>query len=174
MSDPSETNGRPLASTFQQFDNTTQQQQQPPLRRRTTSQSSDERVGGTKSTSSRRRPGPRKELSFGPHTGSSRGDSSTMQRSVSPSQMSPEMQSVNYTRTGRISKAKKGLKVHNCECGRVSHIYSTPLQLSPILLAARLAEHLIVRRLIAACTTRFGAQRPRICSFEFAMSVYSR
>jgi hypothetical protein len=29
------------------------------------------------------------------------------------------MSSVNYTRTGRISKAKKGLKVHNCEnCGR--------------------------------------------------------
>jgi hypothetical protein len=26
--------------------------------------------------------------------------------------------SVNYTRTGRISKAKKGLKVYSCECGR--------------------------------------------------------
>ncbi|KAF1917591.1 hypothetical protein BDU57DRAFT_170397 [Ampelomyces quisqualis] len=25
---------------------------------------------------------------------------------------------INYTRTGRISKAKKGLKVHECECGR--------------------------------------------------------
>jgi hypothetical protein len=29
--------------------------------------------------------------------------------------------SINYTRTGRISKAKKGLKVWNCDdCGRVS------------------------------------------------------
>ncbi|KAF1917860.1 hypothetical protein BDU57DRAFT_514330 [Ampelomyces quisqualis] len=26
--------------------------------------------------------------------------------------------SVHYTRTGRISKAKKGLKVHTCDCGR--------------------------------------------------------
>ncbi|KAJ4299425.1 hypothetical protein N0V90_004670 [Kalmusia sp. IMI 367209] len=31
--------------------------------------------------------------------------------------MSPDS-SVHYTRTGRISKAKKGLKVHHCECGR--------------------------------------------------------
>jgi hypothetical protein len=114
-----------LASTIQQPEGSTpQQQQQSPIRRkRRNSQSSDERIGGTKSTASRRRPGNRKEASFGPHTGSSRGDSSTMQRSTSPTQLSPEMSSVNYTRTGRISKAKKGLKVHNCEnCGRVSHI----------------------------------------------------
>ncbi|KAH9875618.1 hypothetical protein IAQ61_003082 [Plenodomus lingam] len=33
--------------------------------------------------------------------------------------MASSPSSVNYTRTGRISKAKKGLKVHNCEhCGR--------------------------------------------------------
>jgi hypothetical protein len=32
--------------------------------------------------------------------------------------------SINYTRTGRISKAKKGLKVHNCECGRVRYMQS--------------------------------------------------
>lgn len=25
---------------------------------------------------------------------------------------------IHYTRTGRISKVKKGLKVYNCECGR--------------------------------------------------------
>lgn len=82
-------------------------------KRRRSSQSSDDRVGGTKSTS-RRRLGTSKEAS-GPHTGSSRGDSSTMQRSPSPTEMQQE---VNYTRTGRISKAKKGLKVHHCECGR--------------------------------------------------------
>ncbi|KAF3036770.1 hypothetical protein E8E11_005819 [Didymella keratinophila] len=28
------------------------------------------------------------------------------------------MSTVNYTKTGRVSKAKKGLKVHDCECGR--------------------------------------------------------
>ncbi|KAF2186147.1 hypothetical protein K469DRAFT_146292 [Zopfia rhizophila CBS 207.26] len=117
MSDPSETGGRPLASTIQQPEGNTQPQALRRKRRRS-SQSSDERVGGTKSTSSRRRPGTRKEASFGPHVGSSRGDSSTMQQSTSPTQMSPEVTTVNYTRTGRISKAKKGLKVHNCECGR--------------------------------------------------------
>ncbi|KAF2119235.1 fungal-specific transcription factor domain-containing protein [Lophiotrema nucula] len=79
-------------------------------KRRKDSQSSDDRVGGTKSTSSRRRPGTKKEASFGPQTG---GESSTMQPS-----MSPEANAVHYTRTGRISKAKKGLKVHNCDCGR--------------------------------------------------------
>ncbi|KAF2791586.1 hypothetical protein K505DRAFT_339452 [Melanomma pulvis-pyrius CBS 109.77] len=124
MSDPSETGGRPLASSIPQPEASTQQ---PSLRRkrRQSSQSSDERVGGTKSTSStsshhhRRRPGTRKEALFaGPHTGSSRGDSSTMQPSASPTQMSPDLSSVAYTRTGRISKAKKGRKVHNCECGR--------------------------------------------------------
>lgn len=44
-----------------------------------------------------------------------------MQRSTSPTQMSPDS-SVHYTRTGRISKAKKGLKVHHCDCGRVSDV----------------------------------------------------
>ncbi|KAF2006067.1 hypothetical protein P154DRAFT_423278 [Amniculicola lignicola CBS 123094] len=121
MSDPSETSGRPLASTIQQLEGITQQQPQPSLRprRRRDSHSSDERVGGTKSIPSRRRLGVRKEASIGPHTGSSRADSSTMQRSTSPTQMSPaELAAVHYTRTGRISKAKKGLKVHNCQCGR--------------------------------------------------------
>lgn len=32
------------------------------------------------------------------------------------------MNHVNYTRTGRISKAKKDVKnAHVCECGKVSH-----------------------------------------------------
>lgn len=38
-----------------------------------------------------------------------------------PAPVKPD-RGVNYTRTGRISKAKKGLKVHSCECGRVSHV----------------------------------------------------
>lgn len=46
-----------------------------------------------------------------------------MQRSTSPTQMSPDS-SVHYTRTGRISKAKKGLKVHHCDCGRVRTVFS--------------------------------------------------
>ena len=45
-----------------------------------------------------------------------------MQRSISPQNMSPE-NTVHYTRTGRISKAKKGLKVHHCDCGRVSYMF---------------------------------------------------
>ncbi|KAF2133716.1 hypothetical protein P153DRAFT_380904 [Dothidotthia symphoricarpi CBS 119687] len=35
--------------------------------------------------------------------------------SISPANIAPM---VHYTRTGRISKAKKGLKVHACECGK--------------------------------------------------------
>ncbi|KAF2273075.1 uncharacterized protein EI97DRAFT_461334 [Westerdykella ornata] len=118
MSAPTETSGHPLASHVQHPEGTSTSQPSSLRRKRTTSQSSDERVGGTKSTSSRRRPANRKEASLGPHTGSSRGNSSTMKRSASPSHMPPELPTVNYTRTGRISKAKKGLKVHNCECGR--------------------------------------------------------
>ncbi|KAF2707908.1 hypothetical protein K504DRAFT_511845 [Pleomassaria siparia CBS 279.74] len=118
MSDPSDRSGRPLASNIQQPGSSIPS---PTFRRKRqqSSQSSDERVGGTKSTISSRRPTTKKEALFaGPHTGSSRGDSSAMQRSASPTQMSPELSAVAYTRTGRISKAKKGRKVHNCECGR--------------------------------------------------------
>ncbi|KAF2753535.1 hypothetical protein EJ05DRAFT_514992 [Pseudovirgaria hyperparasitica] len=39
----------------------------------------------------------------------------TMHRSDTPPSMA---QDIAYTRTGRISKAKKGLKVHHCKCGR--------------------------------------------------------
>lgn len=123
MSDLSETSGRPSVSSIQQLQGTI-----PSLtatqRRRRSSHSSDERTGGTKSTSSRRRPGIRKEATLGPNNPSSRGDTSNMQRSTSPTQMSPDSGSVHYTRTGRISKAKKGLKVHHCDCGRVSTGFS--------------------------------------------------
>ncbi|KAF1950618.1 hypothetical protein CC80DRAFT_226617 [Byssothecium circinans] len=120
MSDLSETGGRPLPSSTQQTQGNNNNTDHPPStsqrRRRRASQSSDERISGTKSNSSRRRLGTRKEATLDPHVGSPRGHSVTMQRSTSPAHMSPE--SVHYTRTGRISKAKKGLKVHNCHCGR--------------------------------------------------------
>ncbi|KAF2439520.1 hypothetical protein P171DRAFT_369956 [Karstenula rhodostoma CBS 690.94] len=110
MSDPSETSGRPSAPSIQQPESTI-----PPLttprRYRKPSHLSDERIGVTNPTASRR-PGNSKQT-----TNPTRGDSSTMQRSASPTQMSPDS-SVHYTRTGRISKAKKGLKVHHCDCGR--------------------------------------------------------
>ncbi|CAI6342156.1 unnamed protein product [Periconia digitata] len=126
MSDPSDLSGPPLASTIHQQHHQQQQHQHQPSqanqasppsasrrrRRRQDSQSSDERVDSAKPISSRRRLGSRKE----PRRDSSIVDSPTMQRSASPSHPSPD--SVHYTRTGRISKAKKGLKVHNCECGR--------------------------------------------------------
>ncbi|KAF2634247.1 hypothetical protein P280DRAFT_494410 [Massarina eburnea CBS 473.64] len=118
MSDHSETGGRPLATHTYQPEGTNPTPTTPHHRRRRTSQSSDERIGGTKSTA-RRRPGTKTDTTLGPHVGSSRGNSSTMQRSTSPTQMSPE--SVHYTRTGRISKAKKGLKVHNCERHQKNH-----------------------------------------------------
>lgn len=50
-----------------------------------------------------------------------------MPRSVSPMDTAP----TKYTKTGRISKAKKGLKVHLCEsCGKVCaycFFYSVPI-----------------------------------------------
>ena len=119
MSDPSETSGRPLASNLPPSSEGTPQHPLTRRKRRRSSQSSNDLTGGTKS-SSRRRLGATKEAS-GPHTRSSRDD---MQRSPSPTEMQQE---VNYTRTGRISKAKKGLKVHHCECGRVSYVFSSSL-----------------------------------------------
>ena len=59
----------------------------------------------------RRRSSSRSE-SFGPHDGSSRGIPATMQRSLGPS----EPDAITYTpTTRRVSKAKKGKRVHACE-----------------------------------------------------------
>lgn len=122
MSDPSETSGRPSTSTTHHLQGNLPSLLAPQRRRRT-SHSSDERIGGTKSASSRRRLGTRNETTFDLAHLPSNGDGSIMQRSTSPTQMSPDS-SVHYTRTGRISKAKKGLKVHHCDCGRVSDVQS--------------------------------------------------
>lgn len=121
MSELTETSGRPLAST------TTQQPQLPEgntihpptsthTRHRKNSQSPDEQSKASNNTTSHHLPGTVKQASPGPHVGSSRSE----QRSTaSPMNMASQLSSVHYTRTGRISKAKKGLKVHNCEnCGR--------------------------------------------------------
>ena len=127
MSDPSETSGRPSTPYTQQLESNT-----PSLlahqRRRRISHSSDERIGGIKPTSSRCGPRTRKDSTLGSAHPPSFADNSIMQRSTSPSQMSPGG-SVNYTRTGRISKAKKGLKVHHCDCGRVSTCSKLPARL---------------------------------------------
>ncbi|KAF2204300.1 hypothetical protein GQ43DRAFT_182554 [Delitschia confertaspora ATCC 74209] len=117
MSNSTPSGGRPLATNSGSSESTTQLS---PLHKRKprSSRLSNERTGGVKPTSSRRRPGTRIEATFRPHTGSSRGESPTMQRSTSPAQILPGATPINYTKTGRISKAKKGLKVHTCECGR--------------------------------------------------------
>ncbi|KAI4626496.1 hypothetical protein J4E83_003647 [Alternaria metachromatica] len=119
MSEPSETGGLPL-------DLNTHQQQQPTgstihppttprVDYRKTSQSSNDLPKASKAASPRRRPGTTKQAPSGPHTGSSRSEE---QLGLSPTNMSSH-NNIHYTRTGRISKAKKGLKVHNCEnCGR--------------------------------------------------------
>ncbi|KAF2138592.1 uncharacterized protein K452DRAFT_88781 [Aplosporella prunicola CBS 121167] len=83
--------------------------------RRHTSESSEEASRSfQKALSSRHRP-QSSSSTKPPHSydGSPR-DFSIMQRSVSPSETPTK-----YTKTGRISKAKKGLKVHLCEsCGK--------------------------------------------------------
>lgn len=128
MSEPSETGGLPLdlnAHQQQQPTGSTIHQPSPPrVDYRKTSQSSNDLPKASKAASPRRRPGTTKQAPSGPHTGSSRSEE---QPGLSPTNMSSH-NNIHYTRTGRISKAKKGLKVHNCEnCGRVSHFDSIPL-----------------------------------------------
>ncbi|CAN9273171.1 unnamed protein product [Alternaria alternata] len=120
MSEPTETGGLPLdLKTHQQQqpkDSIIHQPTLPRVEYCTTSQSPNNSSKGTKATSPRRRPGTIKQAPSGPHTGSSRSE---QQPALSPTDMSSHNPSIHYTRTGRISKAKKGLKVHNCEnCGR--------------------------------------------------------
>jgi hypothetical protein len=125
MSEPSETSGRPLTPS-------TKQEKQPegntiiPSSSTHTTQhksslSLDDSSKVKKSKSPHRRPGPiTTKTPSDPHVGSSRPKQQSTSSLASMMSRSP---SINYTRTGRISKAKKGLKVHNCECGRVSHMY---------------------------------------------------
>ncbi|KAK0660668.1 Krueppel-like factor 15 [Lasiodiplodia hormozganensis] len=96
-------------------------QHQPPSRRRA-SQSSDEGRRSLKSSSSisgpRRSsikaPSPHRDGSSRDNVEASSSTAAAMQRSASPSELPTK-----YTKTGRISKAKKGLKVHLCEsCGK--------------------------------------------------------
>lgn len=117
MSEHRETGSRPLAPTTQHqtqqseavLVNTAPAPEDKRLKRSSTS--SNGTATDTKPTPSRRRSGNPKT-----HTESDAGSSRTARRSTtSPNNMS----TVNYTKTGRVSKAKKGLKVHDCECGRV-------------------------------------------------------
>ncbi|KAF2024308.1 hypothetical protein EK21DRAFT_104758 [Setomelanomma holmii] len=120
MSEPTETSGRPLVPNIKQEQqpegNTINQPSSSSrTKHRKSSQPSDDCNDASKFTNSRRRPGTTIKTPSGPHAGSSRSE----QRSTtSPANMMSQSPSINYTRTGRISKAKKGLKVHNCECGR--------------------------------------------------------
>ncbi|KAL6705033.1 hypothetical protein ACN47E_007436 [Coniothyrium glycines] len=120
MSELSETSGRPSTSTIAQkqlpHGNVVQQPSSPRTKHRQASRSSNSLLSELKTAKSRRRSGDTKKVSSGPHTGAS---PSEQQSILSPAVMSSPLPSVHYTRTGRISKAKKGLKVHNCaKCGR--------------------------------------------------------
>jgi len=121
MSEPRETGGLPLERTTKQQQhlehNTTPQPSPFNLEQYQTLPPSSTKRKGVKIVGPRRRTGTIEQATPGLHIGSSQAE----QRSASSStSMASHMSSVNYTRTGRISKAKKGLKVHNCEnCGRV-------------------------------------------------------
>lgn len=103
--------------------------------RRRASQSSDEGRRSLKSSSSisgprrssTKAPSPHRDGSSRDNVAASSSSAAAMQRSASPSE-----QPTKYTKTGRISKAKKGLKVHLCEsCGKVCR--SSPFALRPWL-----------------------------------------
>ncbi|KAG9185100.1 hypothetical protein G6011_07644 [Alternaria panax] len=120
MSEPTKTGGLPLDSkTYQQQQpkgSIVHQPTSPSVEYWKTSQSPNNVPKESKATSPRRRPGIIEQAPSGPHTGPSRPE---QQPALSPTDMSSHNSSIHYTRTGRISKAKKGLKVHNCEnCGR--------------------------------------------------------
>jgi hypothetical protein len=123
MSEPSETSGHPLAPTTKQEkepeNNTINLLSSTHTKHRKSSQPSDDCSEVSKSTSPRRRPGSTTKAPSGPHAGPSR---SKQQSTTHSANMMSQSSSINYTRTGRISKAKKGLKVHNCECGRVCYM----------------------------------------------------
>ncbi|OSS51966.1 hypothetical protein B5807_03779 [Epicoccum nigrum] len=116
MSEQPEASNRHLASTTE-----SQQQQQdicsstaPPAksnRRKRPSTSSNDTITTKRSTSSRSRFDINKTVASDTKPGP---PYTVQQSSANPKDMS----SINLTKTGRVSKAKKGLKVHDCECGR--------------------------------------------------------
>ncbi|KAI8930793.1 hypothetical protein NX059_011817 [Plenodomus lindquistii] len=120
MPNPIATSGHPLLS------NNPQSQQTDTITARRPSSSHSE--PGTSSPLPTKHSEAKRSLGAHHRSGSSKGQSSKLhpassrskQRSTaSPTAMTSSPSSVNYTRTGRISKAKKGLKVHNCgNCGR--------------------------------------------------------
>jgi hypothetical protein len=127
MSEPSDTGGRPLTRN-------TKQEKQPEGSTIDTSSSThitlhrsspplDDFSKVIESKSPPRCPRTTTKTPSDPHVGPSRPKQLSRSSLASMMSRSP---SINYTRTGRISKAKKGLKVHNCECGRVSYMHPSP------------------------------------------------
>ncbi|EDU45084.1 conserved hypothetical protein [Pyrenophora tritici-repentis Pt-1C-BFP] len=119
MSEPRETGGLPLEHTTKQLQhpqgNTTLQPTSTSVEQYQIPPPSNTKRKGVKIVGSRRRTGTTEQAAPSPHTDSSRSEQRLASSSTS---MASQMSSVHYTRTGRISKAKKGLKVHNCDCGR--------------------------------------------------------
>lgn len=121
MSELSKTSSLLLVSTLEQQQNHQQPGDTLVLKapapkdkpRKRSSTPSNDTIAETRSTFARRCFGTNKALTTEPAGGSSRA---TQRSTTTPTKMS----TVNFTKTGRVSKAKKGLKVHDCECGRVS------------------------------------------------------
>ncbi|KAK4981365.1 hypothetical protein LTR66_010048, partial [Elasticomyces elasticus] len=90
-----------------------QEDQGPKKRRRVSKASEDQAEASTTTPPIRRR-----RAMLSPHHDS--GKAATMQRSASPLDQTG---AVRYTKTGRVSKAAKGLRVHQCDdCGKVRDI----------------------------------------------------
>jgi hypothetical protein len=129
MSEHPEASNRHLASTGQSKQQQQQQQEQQQEqdicsstapsakgnRRKRPSTSSNDTITTKRSTSSRSRFDINKTIA----SDTKPGPPYTVQRSPANSN---NMSSINLTKTGRVSKAKKGLKVHDCDCGRVSSL----------------------------------------------------
>jgi hypothetical protein len=142
MPEPNVPGGLPLDPTIDQLKQPESNIVHPPIsnnKRHKTTPSSNQR-DRSRTTKSRRCSKATEQQSSGVHIGSSHPE---QQSTTNPTTMSSHPPSVNYTRTGRISKAKKGLKVHNCgNCGKVSYIVSVPSTHHRLRLSATLCSYM--------------------------------
>lgn len=68
--------------------------------------------------------------------------------------LSAQSAEIHYTRTGRISKMRKGRRVHDCKCGRASSIHFHSASL--VSMVSKLDKHGAIRGLVQ---NRFVLQR---------------
>lgn len=137
----------------------------------TVSQNNNKRRFTTTDRSTRTISEQQPESSGAPSTGRRTLTRSSPQRGSSREMTPPESAgTIKYTRTGRVSKATKGQRVHNCEeCGKVSRLGLRGCRLtthsSAYVCAAKLRQcvSIAIQVLIAATNMTLG----RLCRSSY-------